>query len=446
MRNKIALTIIALAVGTSAWSQNLTLDSCKAYALENNHRVKEGRLELEASEQVKKGAFTHYFPTINAGAAAMKANKHLIEAEVPEMNLPVYNGNPANIPVATEFAYFPGMDLQLLDYTNIGMVTAIQPIYVGGRVRNGNKLAALGEEFAEHQLSLTTEEVLVSTEYYYWNIMALEEKKKTLEGYELLLKSLLNDVTNAFDAGLIHKSDVLKVQLELNKLQSNKLQLENGLSLVKMTMAQHIGIAYSDTLNFEQEELKGQVPADVFKTPSDALINRNEYQMLNKAIRAEELQKNLSRGEYMPSLSVGIQGLYLDVVENQNTYGLAFATVSIPLSGWWGGSHEIKEHKIKIDIAQNNLDEKSELLMLQMEKSYKDLLENYQQIEVARLSEKQAEEHLNDVSNNYEAGVMGTSDLLEAQAIYQQSRDAIVDAQANYKIKLAYYYQVTAQN
>ena len=69
-----------------ASAQILSLDSCKIYAIEHNKRVIEARLTLEASEQVKKNAFTNYFPRIDAGGLAMKANKPLIEAEVPEMN------------------------------------------------------------------------------------------------------------------------------------------------------------------------------------------------------------------------------------------------------------------------------------------------------------------------------------------------------------------------
>ena len=109
------------------------------------------------------------------------------------------------------------MSLELLDYTNAGYVTAIQPIYVGGRIRNGNKLASMSTVFNEHNLNLTTEEIIVKTEEYYWTIVALEEKRKTLNSYEKLLNNLLADVTVSYDAGLIQKSDLLKVQLELNQ-------------------------------------------------------------------------------------------------------------------------------------------------------------------------------------------------------------------------------------
>ena len=67
-----------------AFSQSLTLDSCKIYALENNKRLKDAKLQLEASKQVEKNAFTNYFPKVDAGAVAMKSSKSFIEMEFPE--------------------------------------------------------------------------------------------------------------------------------------------------------------------------------------------------------------------------------------------------------------------------------------------------------------------------------------------------------------------------
>jgi outer membrane protein TolC len=212
-----------------------------------------------------------------------------------------------------------------------------------------------------------------------------------------------------------------------------------------MVLAQHIGVNYSDSFQVKTLSLDVMSPESIYRNPSDALVSRNEYIMLNKAVDAEILQRNIARGEYLPSLAIGVQGLYLDYVEQQNTYGLAFATLSVPISGWWGGSHKMNEHKIRVKIAENNLEEKSELMLVQINKTYSDMLESYSQIDVAEITREQSEEHLNVVQDNYDAGVVGTSDLLEAQAMYQQTQDTLVDAKTVYKIKQAYYLQAISK-
>lgn len=439
------MTLAFLLFTAQSEAQSLSLDSCKYYALEYNKQIRDAQLNVNQSEEIKKNAYTNFFPKVNAQMVAMKANDYLLNIKTPEMNLPVYDGNLENLANATQFAYIPGMEIKALDYINIGMLTASQPIYAGGRIKSGYKLASLGKDINEQTLALTTQEVVVKTEEYYWTLVSLEAKRKTLNSYESLLNNLLKDVQVSYNAGLIQKSDLLKVEMKINEINVNKLKLDNGISLVKMALCQHIGIDYQESMTVKDTSYILVAPQTLYTESAIALPNRNEYQMLNKAIDAEVLQKRLARGEFLPEIAVSFQGQYIDVADQKNTYAIALATLSIPISDWWGGSHKVKEHNIKIDRAKNNLAEKSELLKLQMEKSYKELTESYQQIKMVESTAKQAEEHLKVVNDNFQAGIISTSDLLEAQAMFQESQDNLVDAKSTYQIRQLYYKQVVAQ-
>jgi len=421
------------------YAQTLTLDSCRVTALTNNKTIKEAQMHVKEAEQIKKAAFTKYFPKVDASASAFKSNKDFIDMEIPQMNLPVYDGNPLSLLTPTEFAYFPGMSVQTLDYTNVAMVTAVQPIYAGGKIINGNKLAKLGTEVSKVKLNLSKEEVILKTDQLYWTLVSLKEKKQTLDSYEKLLNNLLKDVDISYNAGLIEKTDVLKVQLKLNEIQADKLKLNNVVSIVKMSLCQHLGIEYSENFDVSDTVVNADNPETLFVAPEQALNNREEYQMLNMAVEAETLKKKMERGEYMPKLAVGVSGMYLDMMDEDNTYGIAFATVTIPLSDWWGGSHKLKEHKIRTEIAKNNLDEKSELMQLQIKKAYMNLTESYNQIQVAELSVEEAKEHLKTITDNYNSGLIAMSDLLEAQAVYIQANDNLTNAKSTYKIRMSEY-------
>lgn len=443
MKNlKITIILALTLISIQAMAQDITLDSSKELALKNNKTLKESRLKLEASENVKQNAFTNYFPKVSASAFVVRSSDYLLDIQTPEMNLPVYDGNPANIGTATQFAYIPALSIQSLDYANTAIVTAIQPLYAGGQIRNGNKLANLGEEVNQLQLNLSTDQILTKTENYYWQLVALKEKQSTLKSYEKLLKTLQKEVQDYYDAGLVNKSDLLKVKLELNKIEVNRLKLDNGTQMLKMTFSQHIGIPYTETLNVYDSIVSSLPPESYFIEANKAIVNRQEYKMLNKAVEAEVLQKKMTKGEYLPQLAVGIGGLYLDAYEQDNTYGLAFASISIPISDWWGGFYKLQEHRIKIKIAQNNLDEKSELLQLQISKAYKDLTISYKQIDIAKTSLKQSLEYQKELEDTFDAGITSTSDLLEARALTQQARDTLIDVKSQYKIKTANYLLV----
>ena len=119
------------------------------------------------------------------------------------------------------------------------------------------------------------------------------------------------------------------------------------------------------------------------------------------------------------------------------------ATVSIPLSDWWGGSHKVKEQQKKVQAAQNQLAETTELLQLQISQAQNELNEQLYQLSIDSLSVEQAKENLKVTDDNYRAGVLGMSDLLEAQSAYQAALNSYTEAQYSCLIKRAKYQHTT---
>jgi outer membrane protein TolC len=131
--------------------------------------------------------------------------------------------------------------------------------------------------------------------------------------------------------------------------------------------------------------------------------------------------------------------------EQQKNMGLVFATVSVPLSDWWGGSHAVKRKKLELQQAENTRQEKTDLLSLQMRQTGNELDEAYRQTLLARKSISSAEENLKISQDNFNAGIMILSDLLDAQNLLQQSRDQHTEAATAYFAKLAEYRQMAEE-
>lgn len=434
----IAGTLLMILIPIGSKSQTLTLDSCKALAVENNYKLKSAASEVKQSEEVKKNAFTNYFPKVSASVAAIRTKDYLVKEK---LQLPVYTDPSADPYTATPIGYTPAMSLNLIDYMNVANIMAVQPIYAGGRIVNGNKLAQIGYSISKEKQSMTTTEVLVRTEELYWTVITLQEKLKTLDSYILLLDTLQHDVNVSLKAGLIQRTDLLKVQLKANELQVSKRKLEDGITLSKMALCQHIGLDYDSTIVLNSTIPEAIQLDQIQWNANNAVERRNEYKMLQKAVEAQELQKKMALGEYLPQVSIGASGVYYDVMDKTNSNAIVFATISVPITDWWGGAHKIKESKAKIESAKYNLAETSELLNLQIVKARNELNQNLYQITVAKKSVEEAEENLRVTSNNYKAGISGMSDLLEAQSVYQNSLDSLTEAKCNYQIAKAKYLQ-----
>ena len=446
---KIYLLLLPVLIlfASETFAQNtLSLEECKQLALLNNSKSKNSKLEVEASKQAKKSAFTNYFPSISAGGIAWSGNKSLMEMDIEGGDLPVYDGNPANLASATQFAYFPDMSMGMLKEGTTGYINAMQPVFAGGRIVNGNKLAALSEEVSKLNYKLTKNEILLSTTEQYWTIVSLKEKLKTILKYEKLLQRLLQQVDDAYNSGIVMKNDVLKVKLQLSEIELNKSKLENGIELATLALSQYLGTAIDSSTIFNEELEVSDLPQSSYVEKNEALKKRTEYSLLEKSVTAEKLLTKIKLGEYLPQAGIGVSGIYMKFDGGDDrTLGMVYGTVSVPISNWWGGSHELKERSIKEEIAENNFQNNSELLILQIEKSWQELTEAYKQYQLAEESEAQAEENHKVNEDSYQNGLITVSDLLEAQALLQQTKDQVTDAKTNYLVKKAAYLQVTGR-
>jgi len=443
---KMILVGLLLTVPTlvsTSQAQTITLDSCKQLALQNNHKIKEAELQVRESGQQRKEVFTNFFPKVSVAAFAMRSFDYLIKARTPAMNLPVWDGiNPAQLVNPTQFAYIPSLSLGLLDYMNTAAVTVTMPVYAGGRIRRGYKLARLGEDVNVIQKAMTRDEVLARTEELFWTLQSLSGKEKTIRSYQLMLDSLYRDVSNYTSAGLAQKNDVLKVLLKQNELKTNLLKLKNGINLTRRALCQHIGLAYDSSLVFTTPS-NTQGAALVFQDPEQLVKNRSEFHLLNKAVEVKKVQKKLAVGEYMPQLSLVGTGFSYDAMNQTANNALGMVSLSIPITDWWGGSHKIKKQEIEIEETENSLAENTELLVLQIRQAANEVQEAAYQVGVTKVSVEQAAENLRISQDNYRAGIIGISDLLEAQAVAQQALDNLTDAQCQFQSKLAKYKLIT---
>ena len=145
----------------------------------------------------------------------------------------------------------------------------------------------------------------------------------------------------------------------------------------------------------------------------------------------------------MPQLGVGVGGLYMDVMDDESsTLGMVFGTVNIPISGWWEASHKLKERKLKEEQNRNMVADNTGKLLLQMQQARNTLDEAFKQVQLAGISIRQAKENLKVSRDNYEAGMVNVSDMLEAQALVQSSNDNMTNLKCNYQLAKAKYLQV----
>lgn len=443
---KKILSIIALGCSISVSAQTYTLEQLKDAALRNNITVRNAQRSVEAAQQQRKEAFTKYFPNVSGTGLWFNANKGMAQTTInpSEIMSPEMGASLAQIfPPEALAALTNPISISMMKNGTIGSLMALQPVFAGGQIINGNKLAKVGEDVSRLQLQLSENEVEKTTEQYFWQLASLQEKMKTINAVDTLLADIHKDVDVAVRAGVAMRNDLLQVQLRQNDVESQRLKLQNGISIVRMLLAQYCGLDQTEfTLDY-QTELSSPLPQK--QDHSQALLGTAEYQLLGKQVEATSLQKKMTVGQNLPSVAVGAGYNYHNLLENDHTFGMVFATVSVPITDWWGGSHAIKHKKIEYQKAVDEQHDKAQLLQIRMQNAWNNVEEARQQLDIAKRSIEQAEENLRLNRNFYRAGTSKMSDLLEAQLLYQQSLDRRTDAYADYQNKLLEYRQATGQ-
>ena len=209
------------------------------------------------------------------------------------------------------------------------------------------------------------------------------------------------------------------------------------------TLAQMLPIFEVEAPNIRQQEYslpslrrretEGGLGAGVRLTP--------EYQLLQKQVEATQLMTKMAIGQNLPTVAVGAGYNYHDLLDVDRSFGMIFATVSVPISDWWGGSHAIKRKKIEQQKAIDQLNDNTQLLQIRMQNAWNSVVEAQQQLQLAQRSIEQAEENLRLHRDYYRAGTTTMSSLLEAQLLYQQSSDKYTDAYAELQSKILEYRQ-----
>ena len=398
-----------------------TLDECLEQALRNNVRIKNATNDLRMAQYEQHGTFSKYFPSVSVTAGGLIASKGLLEMELQ-----------------------PGMLVSMVDDGVVGGISASFSLFAGRQIVHANRLAKNAVEISKIKMSQSKDEVVLTTEKYFWQVAVLKEKLKTIGKVEKQLESVRKDVEVAVRAGIVNNNDLLQIQLRQNEMESTRLSVENTLWFARNMLAQYIGLG-TQAIEITMDTDTLLPPEDVYIKPEMALPANYNYQLLEENVEIMRTQQKMAVGKNLPVIAIGGNYSYENLFDRDHHVGVGFATISIPISDWWGGSQSIKKQKLNACNAENTLADQSEVLLIGIAHIWNSLQEAYRQIHIAINSIEQATENLRLQTDYYRTGLCTLSDLLDAQTLYQQSHDKYMEAYAQYALKKREYLQATGQ-
>jgi outer membrane protein len=396
--------------------EKYSLEDCRRIALESNNKIKASDYEIEASRALHKSASANALPKLEGSVVAAHLGSPL--------------GGAFNGMIPEQFAN--------------GSVTLSQPIYAGGKIRYGKQTAAKGIEIQEERKNIATADLLADVDKAYWQVVQVNEKIVLAQLFKEMLIVLRNDLKNNFDAGLIYKNDLLRVEVTLNEAELNLTKANDGLVMAKLNLAQIMGnagvtdftLSDSVTGNFTELPSLSDAPAD----------SRPEIRMLTKSIEVEELQRKIMKADQLPEFGVSLSGVAMsgqrinpeNGKDHMSTY-YGLANLSFPIFEWGKKANKVKAQTFKIAAQQQRLEETHELINLEVQNAYLELNQSAKNVRLSLLSLDQANENLKLTNDRFKAGTNVGKDVQEAQVLWEEAYSSLIDAKIEYKVNEVLY-------
>ncbi len=488
MNKYLAFSFGLLAFGSLPVSAQrlLSLDSCRAMALQNNKELSISRVKQDVAANLRKSARTKYLPHVSALGGYEWTSKEisLLSDEQKETlsNLgtslttgisgkagEIMSQVPASVwqllgtigitpeGIAGNLAQLTGglgsslngvgqgiVDAFHTDTRNMfaGAVMVTQPVFMGGAIIAMNKMADIGEDLAANATEQKRQLTLYNIDQAYWQVVSLRHKQKLAQGYLDLVKKLDGDVQKMIQEGVATRSEGLSVSVKVNEAEMMLTKVDDGLVLSKMLLCQLCGLPMSEQIvlvDEEREDLDAVELAPQLEV-EQALENRPELKQLQNLVDLSKQQTNVLKAGNLPQ--VALTGGYM--VSNPNLYNgfqrkfdgvwNVGVLVRIPVWNWGDVAYKVRASKGATTIARLQMDEAREKITLQVNQSNFQVQEANRKLEMTKANIRKAEENLRTADLGFREGVISSTTVMEAQTAWLQAQSQKIDAEIDVKL------------
>lgn len=427
MTKTLALLLTVFSPFSVLWAQNhfrLSLSDCREMALQHSEELQQADnklLQAAADQHVAKDA---YLPRLDASVTGAYI--------FPDMDM-------------------LGMELRMRG-TYMAGINLTQPLYAGGKIKAGKRMARIGADVAYEQKRMTRMKVLSETDKAYWTLMAINNKVQLLVAYKNQMDSLYQQVMTAVQAGFSTDDALLRIEAERSKILYQLQKARGGANLCRLSLCRILGkdpetqIDLRDTL-------------DCVVAPVDSAVGvegRPELRLLNHQVDLAGEQVRMSKADILPTVGLmagytyygniklkgsveTAQGIMPYTEEFRDGLGAVMLSVKVPLFQWGAGLQKIKKARLEVENARLEADKNRRLLELDVQQALQQLKDGYQLVLSAEAALKHAEENLRVTANRYKVSMAVLSDLLDAQTRKQQAESDLIEAKAQYKINETNY-------
>lgn len=430
MKRIVITVFIAVQCVAVFPQQKMTLADCRETALRHNEDLQKADIELQKAELDRQIAYNAYLPKLDGSVMGL----YMKDQDIMGNNL-------------------------LLRGTYVAGLNLTQPIYVGGQITAANRLARLGKECQQENLRKTRAEVLAEVDKSYYTLISVSQKVRMLEAFLRQMNGLIEKLRASVSAELATGNDMLRVEAKRSEVEYQLQKARNGEELCRLALGNALGLPITEQV----------VPIDtVFSVEAISQLDENfelcpELSLLKKNVEVKETLAKKERSNFLPTIALSVGYSYYGNLKMRGTtmqpdgtpyqfeqkfsgdIPMAMLSVSIPIFHWGSEFKKAKKARLDVTAAQLDLQKNRRLLSIEVRQAVQNVTSGYQMVQTAQTGQQQADENLRVMQLKYDCSMATLTDLLDAQAQWQQAHSNLIEAQAQYKIYQTEYLRATGR-
>lgn len=418
-----------LSVEAQELPTQIQLEEALSLAQKANQQIKIAQIDQQIASANVKQTEALWLPQLNLSYTAMNTNNPLnaFGFKLQQANVTAADFNPAllNNPGATP-NYLTQLSLQ-------------QPI-INMDMLQMRKAAEQQVQISSLQTKRTEEAVKMQVTQLYLQLNFLYQALDVVKSALITSQSIYQFTKNRFDQGLMQKSDLLNVEVQvkntetrLNELYSNIAQTSDQLGLM---MNKPQGVIYKTTpvsLDFAKEQLQA-IPMD-----------RSDFKAMQTGLGMYDIAIKGSKMSWLPRLNAFANYQLNDRKALGFNAGSYFAGIQLSWDIMKGNQTKnkiatqmIEKAKLQEQLSSRVNQEQTELQ--NTIRKIKDARYKFQQLET---SIAQADESLRILQNRYQQGLVSTNDILLAHTQLSQQKLQQAEAKLMEQAAINYYEFLT---
>ncbi|MDX2443541.1 MAG: TolC family protein [Bacteroidales bacterium] len=328
-------------------------------------------------------------------------------------------------------------------FTNNLSLVYNQPLFTYNRTKLELQEIELDYENAYISYSLQKLNLEKNVTQFFYNVymaklnleISTSELENTQHSYEI--------IKNKVDAGLAAMEELYQAEVNLatakSSLQNNEVSLANA----KDEFIRFLGMDLYEEISIMGDISEKPVSVNLAKAVEHGLNSRMELRQREIDIETSQFQlirtKSLTEFRGDVQLSIGIFGeneKLSNIYENPTSSPRVAIAFNIPIFDWGEKKARIKAQEAVIASTELNYDEQRKQIIIDIRKVYRNLLNQQNQIEIARQNEKNAQLTYEINLERYQNGDLTGMDLNLYQTQLSEKKIAYAQTLINYKIEL----------